>query len=998
MANLLNGPIVLTDCDIDIKRDELSELNIIARGGFGTVYKGIWNKGKKNEQAVAAKFVIRENTRESTRDFSREVYALRLSVNCKEYIVQFFGLSQDPENEQYIFVMQHANNGNLQSYLVSNKHTLSLSDKISLNEAILKGLEFLHNNDIVHRDLHSKNVLIHNGKALLSDFGLSKYLLEKNDGHISEIRGVQAYVDSKLLEKKFKSNSDYTHTKASDIYSYGVLMWEIYTCRPPFHGRYGESLTIAICLNGEREKREKGMPIDYIKIYERCWDKNPPSRPKISEVLSDLKTLKPSPTYHEDSDTEPSDNSECSSVQDCDIETVEDCDDYDFQIHCSTANIEQSVDFNTFQLHARDARKLFEEIKISYENVQLNKRICDVLIRCVNSAEHSVNDLQSQIKNHPIFATYENYGLFLKFLQNIEKIKDFIKNVSTIERLKNYIQKTDSGISLELIKVEFEQLLDEFNQCISSIKFKSGFAQDQNPVRTMLSDINSLLANFFRTSCIKIFKFNIDKQIKDALNDDIEETMKFIHAIQRNFGDNYNTMFNIIEMTSTRLATKRRFSVTELLKLNKKVDDSILITNSKCYDSNDSNQMNLLCDHAALLKNLKELTLVNIIEFYGISQDESSSGLMYIVTEKAEYGNLKEFYTGYKHLYRQRKLKVALGICNGLVFLNAVNLLHRDIRSENILIASEFNAKITNFYHGRLNSDNSNNLEFDVERIKSLAPEILGRRSASSYKYDFRSEIYSFGIILWEISNEKNPYEAYNDIRTIRDAILNNQILLEFNGCIPQKYIDITMQALDFDPTNRPTICDVFKVLDDLINHPNSGDFQKSSPKKDNFQSSFLSIDDAVNEVRKIDGNKLKALEYIDKISKLGDPKASYYKAYFLQQKLRDGLTLPERKRIQKEIAHLFKSASDGNFKKAHAKYADCLLNGNGIKKNQLLAIELFKKAASNGNAHAKYRLGIICYEKEDDKEQGVHYLKLAACEGSKEAIDACRRHNINID
>ena len=70
-------------------------------------------------------------------------------------------------------------------------------------------------------------------------------------------------------------------------------------------------------------------------------------------------------------------------------------------------------------------------------------------------------------------------------------------------------------------------------------------------------------------------------------------------------------MFNIIEMTSTCLITKRRFSITELLKLNKKVDDSILISNSKYYDSNDSNQINLLCTYAALLKNLKELMLVN---------------------------------------------------------------------------------------------------------------------------------------------------------------------------------------------------------------------------------------------------------------------------------------------------------------------------------------------------------------------------------------------------
>ncbi|CAG8768729.1 17438_t:CDS:2, partial [Cetraspora pellucida] len=141
-------------------------------------------------------------------------------------------------NEQHIFVMQYANDGNLKSYLIYNKHKSSLDDKISFNKAILKGLEFLHNNDILHRDLHSKNVLVHNGKTLLGDFGLSKYLFEENDGHISEVRG--------------------------------------------------------------REKPENGTPLDYKKIYEDCWCATPSLRPEISEILDRLNILKPSPTYQGD--------------------------------------------------------------------------------------------------------------------------------------------------------------------------------------------------------------------------------------------------------------------------------------------------------------------------------------------------------------------------------------------------------------------------------------------------------------------------------------------------------------------------------------------------------------------------------------------------------------------------------------------------------------------------------------------------------------------------
>ncbi|CAG8673695.1 6906_t:CDS:2 [Cetraspora pellucida] len=177
--------------DCNIKFEELEIIRRIAEGGFGIVYKVLWNKGKQNEQMVAIKVVSNTATQQSERDFKRE---------------------------------------------------------------------------------HSKNVLIHDGNPLLADFGLSKSLLETNEGHISEVRGIQAYVDPKLLDKTL--NSSYTHTKRSDIYSFGVVMWEIYTCRLPFNGRNDKHLTIELCF-GEREKPVDGMPISYKEIYEKCWEHNP---------------------------------------------------------------------------------------------------------------------------------------------------------------------------------------------------------------------------------------------------------------------------------------------------------------------------------------------------------------------------------------------------------------------------------------------------------------------------------------------------------------------------------------------------------------------------------------------------------------------------------------------------------------------------------------------------------------------------------------------------
>ncbi|KAF0403851.1 kinase-like protein [Gigaspora margarita] len=275
-------------CDIDRSTLSISESDYVAEGGYGRVYKAKWN-GK----LVAAKFISRRGP-EQLKDFARELRALRKSKDCLEHIIEFFGLSKEPVTGDYILVMQYADSGTLKNYLENHTepNTRELLDqRIDLCKDILKGLVFLHGERIIHRDLHSNNVLIHLGKALLADFGLSKSVLSQES---TIVRGMHPYVDPEVLNY-FK----YPPKESSDIYSFGVLMWEIYTCIPSFSGRRDRDLVNDIC-NGVREKRKVGMPTDYVNLYEKCWNKKPLSRPTAKDALEDLETLKLKPTITED--------------------------------------------------------------------------------------------------------------------------------------------------------------------------------------------------------------------------------------------------------------------------------------------------------------------------------------------------------------------------------------------------------------------------------------------------------------------------------------------------------------------------------------------------------------------------------------------------------------------------------------------------------------------------------------------------------------------------
>ncbi|KAF0550651.1 kinase-like protein [Gigaspora margarita] len=245
------------------------------------------------------------------------------------------------------------------------------------------------------------------------------------------------------------------------------------------------------------------------------------------------------------------------------------------------------------------------------------------------------------------------------------------------------------------------------------------------------------------------------------------------------------------------------------------------------YDSCDANSyQNNTPDHQAFLNNLK--SLMKLSEFYGIIQDETYPDS--ICTEWSEHGNLRTYYTKHNNLNKAIKLKIALDICNGLVFLNEVNFLHRNIRSENILITSNLRAKIINFCHSRLMKDHSKQLKQLQTGIEYLAPEIVDRNTythhthtsiyaTSNIKYNFKCEIYSFGILLWELANQKPPYEdeSYRkDLNKIINFIHQNK--KNFNNSIPTEYVEISIKATNEVPKERPTICDMHKVLYNLVN------------------------------------------------------------------------------------------------------------------------------------------------------------------------------------
>ncbi|GES93139.1 kinase-like domain-containing protein [Rhizophagus clarus] len=207
--------------------------------------------------------------------------------------------------------------------------------KIKLASKLSSAVLCLHDKGIVHRDLHSNNVLIHQNAIKLADLGLSKRIQESNIQ--SKLYEMVAYVDPKM----FNHVQTYSLNKKSDIYSIGVLFWEISSGRPPFCNEPCDGGNLATkILHGLREAPIPGTLECCINIHTDCWNSEPDNRPAINQVVGRLKTLNTS-------------NNKCNSNVDIQLSSEQQLNlksnvfevskDIIYSSHCSHENLSQFI-------------------------------------------------------------------------------------------------------------------------------------------------------------------------------------------------------------------------------------------------------------------------------------------------------------------------------------------------------------------------------------------------------------------------------------------------------------------------------------------------------------------------------------------------------------------------------------------------------------------------------------------------------------------------------
>ncbi|KAL2238184.1 serine/threonine-protein kinase EDR1 isoform X1 [Sesamum indicum] len=264
--------------DIEIRWEDLQLREQVGQGSFAVVYRGVWNGSD-----VAVKVYSGSQYSEQTLlDYKKEIDIMRRLRHPN--VLLFMGAVCT--EEKLAMVTEYLTRGSLFKTLHRNNQSLDVKRRLKMALDVARGMNYLHhrNPPIVHRDLKSSNLLVDKSWTVkVGDFGLSK-LKDSTFLTARSGRGTPQWMAPEVLRNE-------PSTEKSDVFSYGVILWELMTVRIPWSNLNSLQVVGIVGFMDRRLDIPDNMDHQISSIISDCWQSNPEDRPSFEDIIRRMTDL-----------------------------------------------------------------------------------------------------------------------------------------------------------------------------------------------------------------------------------------------------------------------------------------------------------------------------------------------------------------------------------------------------------------------------------------------------------------------------------------------------------------------------------------------------------------------------------------------------------------------------------------------------------------------------------------------------------------------------------